>query len=104
MPEGKRLYYFTSAKYALLNIEQSHIKISDLNRVNDPYEFLAVKLNQRSRHNLLTKVISHLGKQFGIVCFSKCYNNPLSWGHYSDACKGICLGFDISYDSNKDFD
>ena len=40
MSEAKRLYYFASSKDALLDIKEAHIKISNLNEVNDPYELL----------------------------------------------------------------
>ena len=33
--------------------------------------------------------------------FSKHYNNPMLWGHYSERLSGICLEFDVEYDKDK---
>lgn len=34
--------------------------------------------------------------QFGILCLSKSFNNPLMWGHYASDHKGIMFEFDFS--------
>lgn len=36
-----------------------------------------------------------MNKQFGMICFSKRWNNPLLWSHYADKHRGICLGFEV---------
>jgi hypothetical protein len=39
--------------------------------------------------------------QFGILCLSKSFNNPLMWGHYATDHKGIMFEFDFSTISDK---
>lgn len=39
--------------------------------------------------------------QFGILCLSKSFNNPLMWGHYASDHKGIMFEFDFSTISNQ---
>ncbi|HHP7423661.1 TPA: DUF2971 domain-containing protein [Enterobacter roggenkampii] len=39
--------------------------------------------------------------QFGILCLSKSFNNPLMWGHYASDHKGIMFEFDFSRVSHK---
>ena len=38
---------------------------------------------------------SEIAKNFGLICFSSDWQNPVHWGHYADNHKGICLGFDV---------
>ena len=34
-------------------------------------------------------------KARGLLCFSADWSNPVSWAHYSDKHRGVCLGFEI---------
>jgi hypothetical protein len=45
--------------------------------------------------NTVTKLESHL-KTFGIQCFSRNYDIPLSWSHYAQAHKGFCIEYSLS--------
>ena len=101
MLETKPLYYFTSAEHALQAVERCRIKISFLDKVNDPYEFLAVKSSNRGNQAVLAKIREKLGTIVGFICFSEQYNNTMLWGHYSEKLSGICLGFDVQYDKYK---
>ncbi|CUS37678.1 DUF2971 domain-containing protein [Candidatus Nitrospira nitrificans] len=33
--------------------------------------------------------------QYGVLCFSRTWRNPVLWSHYADKHRGICLGFDV---------
>jgi hypothetical protein len=33
---------------------------------------------------------------YGVLCFSKTWENPVIWSHYADRHRGIALGFDIN--------
>jgi hypothetical protein len=90
-----RVYYYTAQKYALLNIKNEHIKISLLDDLNDPFEFLGVDLTDKEFRKSFQAGRDEAAKSCGIISFSKDWHNPLMWGHYGDKHKGICLGFDI---------
>ncbi|MGI4756198.1 MAG: DUF2971 domain-containing protein [Janthinobacterium lividum] len=36
-----------------------------------------------------------MAAQYGLLCFSLGWQNPLQWSHYADRHRGIALGFDI---------
>ena len=95
MRETKRLFHFTSAEYALQNIERSRIKVSEFDKVNDPYEFLAAKFDNSSQQHMFRNVRHAIGQCVGFISFSEYFNNTMLWGQYSDKAQGICLGFDI---------
>lgn len=90
-----RVYYYTAEKYALSNIINARIKISLLDDLNDPFEFLGVDLSDRSFRKMFKSGRDEAAKIAGIISFSKDWNNPLLWSHYGDKHKGICLGFDV---------
>ena len=95
MTEAKKLYYFTSAKYALEAIKYRHLKIAELDKVNDPYETLAVAFDDRKEESDVLAARKGIASVWGVVCFSEIWNDPLLWGHYGDKGQGICLGFDV---------
>lgn len=90
-----RVYYYTSQEFAFSNIINERIKISLLDDLNDPFEFLGIDLSDEDFRRHFQTARDEAAKRFGIICFSKDWHNPLMWGHYGDKHKGICLGFDI---------
>lgn len=98
MPETKRLYNFTEAKYALQNIERHRLKCSDLGRVNDPYESFSVMFSNCQQEKSFSEVRKEFIEKTGAVSFSDTFRDPILWGHYADNCKGIALGFDVQCD------
>lgn len=90
-----RVYYFTDEEFALSNIINKRIKISLLDDLNDPYEFLGVDLSDREFRKAFKSSRDQAAKTAGVVCFSKSWKNPLMWGHYGNKHRGICLGFDV---------
>ena len=36
-----------------------------------------------------------LDEQFGVLCFTTGWTDPLMWSHYGDRHRGICLGFQV---------
>lgn len=93
----KRLYYFTSLKFGMSNVEKMRLKISRILELNDPFEFRSVKPppNIGAFIKNFENWIEELNNKTGIICFSKDYSNPLMWGHYADKATGIVLGFDV---------
>lgn len=90
-----RLYYFTKAEHALSNIEKRRIKISRLDQLNDPFEWMAPYLPLKGDRLALRRTKQEMSKNSGLICFSKDWTDPVQWSHYADHHKGMCLGFDI---------
>jgi hypothetical protein len=36
-----------------------------------------------------------MAQQYGLLCFSLDWHNPLLWSHYADRHRGLALGFDV---------
>lgn len=90
-----RVYYLTSAEYAISNLALKRIKVSRYQDLNDPFELLAADLSDKTVRGQLRKIKKKIEDEQGIICFSTTWNNPLLWGHYADKHRGIALGFDI---------
>jgi hypothetical protein len=93
-----RVYHFTSAKYALEDIQLQRLKISRFNELNDPFELLAADLLDKRHRVAFAKFKKQVNEKAGIVCFSGTWGSPLLWGHYADKHKGMALGFDVVED------
>jgi hypothetical protein len=93
-----RLYHFLSQKHALEALRNKRIKVSIINKLNDPFEFLPrfLNSNRETLEGLFREWKDKTAKTQGIICFSKRWINPLLWSHYADKHNGIALGFDIS--------
>jgi len=91
-----RLYHFLSAENALDDLKNKRVKISIIERLNDPFEFQAgfVKPNRTLRAQF-SQFKTNISKEFGIFCCSKNWHNPLLWSHYASKHTGIALGFDM---------
>jgi len=90
-----RVYYFTSAKYGLQNLERRRLKISDFSNVNDPFELLGIEMRDKEVRKAVNFEKSKISKKNGLLCFSEDKYNPVQWAHYAKNHKGVCLGFDI---------
>lgn len=88
-------YYFTGAKYGVDNLKNKRLKVSNLNNLNDPFEMLCVKTEFKDVKSKLTFAKSAVAQNFGILCFSGNWTNPVQWGHYAENHSGLCLVFDI---------
>jgi Protein of unknown function (DUF2971) len=87
-----RVYKFLSAKYALQDIKEHRIKLSEFGDMNDPFELLGLRLLDPEAESAFR---SHFEKDVGALCFSTNWSNTILWSHYADKHKGICLGLDI---------
>jgi hypothetical protein len=87
------VYYLTEERWALSNLEKGRIKVSRIDNLNDPYDFL---LNLMS-HNRIDpmEIRQHLNENYGMICFSECFHNPVYWSHYAGKHQGVCLKFEI---------
>lgn len=91
-----RAYHFINSEYGLHSLRDKRLKISEIDKLNDPFEFLAVNLQNEIFRNAMNKTKSQLANKYGILCFSQNWHSPLQWAHYADKHQGICLGFEIS--------
>ena len=90
-----RVYYFTNEEFGLSNIINERLKVSLLDDLNDPFEFLGIDISDKYFRKAFKAGRDQAAKTAGVICFCRDWNNPLMWGHYGDKHKGMCLGFDI---------
>ena len=90
-----RVYYLTGAQFALSNLALRRIKVSRFSDLNDPFELLAVDINNKEYRPAIRSTKEEINNSKGLVCFSRSWSNPLMWGHYGERHTGICLGFDV---------
>jgi hypothetical protein len=99
-----RVFHFLNAEFGLKDIRERRLKISRLNELNDPFEFLGVDLADRSSREGLIRTKLRISQKNGLICFSSKWSNPVLWGHYADRHRGLCLAFDVPDDSVKKVD
>jgi hypothetical protein len=93
-----RLYHYLSATHALSDIKNHRIKIAEISDLNDPFELMCFAQPNRTHRWLIGSTKTELGKDKGLICFSRTWRSPLMWSHYSDKHRGMCLGFDVRDD------
>lgn len=91
-----QLYYFTKAEHAISNVCLRRLKISTLNRLNDPFEWLGPACEKTEDRARLRGLKKEMGVRSGLICFSEDWTNPVQWSHYAEHHRGICLGFDVT--------
>ena len=90
-----RVYKFYPAKWGLEALLKRRLKVSPIDELNDPFEYLSLDLgdkNVRAWAKQFRKIVS---RDNGIISFSGNWHQPLMWAHYADSHKGIALGFEI---------
>jgi hypothetical protein len=90
-----RVYHFLPANHALDDIEKRRIKLSEIDKLNDPFELWCVAQEDRQVRTALRSFKEEMGRRFGLLCFSEHWHNPVLWSHYADYHRGICLGFEM---------
>jgi hypothetical protein len=90
-----RVYQFIDPEAGISVLQTKRLRISRLDRLNDPFEFLGANLSRREHRHALRAMKAELGKDRGVLCFSQSWHNPVLWGHYARKHQGICLGFDM---------
>ena len=91
-----RVYHFLNRKYGLENIAHRHMKVSLLDKVNDPFELLGVALADQKDRQIFHEWRATMALHFGMICFSRSWRNPVQWSHYADRHMGFCLGFEVN--------
>jgi len=97
-----RVYHFLSAEHGLDDLWKRRLKVSTFDKINDPFELNAIQFQLSRDQYLFQSLKENYLSKIGMICFSKCYDNPVQWSHYADRHRGICLGFDIEYNEEND--
>lgn len=95
-----RLYYYTSAENAIDDIKNEWIKISVLDAVNDPNEWVPNIETKNSSpisiEAIREKIMESFNIEWGFISFSKSWNIAPLWGMYADRFRGAVLEFEIA--------
>jgi hypothetical protein len=83
-------------KYGLQALRERRLKISSIDGLNDPFEFLAPDLSDRETRHAFTYHKNEFSRNKGILCFSRDWKNPVLWSHYAESHQGLCLGFSFT--------
>lgn len=94
-----RLYHFLSAKNALGDLANKRIRLSEIDKLNDPFELWCSSQEDRQIRRVLRRWKKAMALQYGMLCFSRNWTNPVLWSHYADSHRGICLGFEVDEES-----
>lgn len=89
------LYHFVNEKYGIENLTHRRIKISTLDRLNDPFEMRGFAITKASDRRAWDGWFKHMAGRYGILCFSEGWRNPVQWTHYADNHSGLCMAFEI---------
>ena len=90
-----RVYHFLSAKNALDDLTRRQIRLSKIHELNDPFELWCFAQDDRRIREALRRLKKKATQDYGMLCFSRRWHNPVLWSHYSDKHQGICLGFEV---------
>jgi hypothetical protein len=92
----QRLYYMTSLdtleRFILPDLR---IRLSTFDKVNDPFELLALTQSSRDGRRRFDWLYRHWVQILGFVSLSETWKNPLMWAHYAKNHTGVCLGIDV---------
>ena len=91
-----RAYHFVPANYGLDDLRHRRLKIAQLDDLNDPFELWAVAQPDRRLRKGIRDAKKEMARSFGMLCFSRTWQNPLLWSHYAARHQGVALGFDIA--------
>jgi hypothetical protein len=103
-PEFIRVYYLTSAEFAISNIALGRVKVSRFSDLNDPFELLSPNFKERHVRRVIRAFKQRTDGQTGLLCFSSNWTNPVLWSHYGARHSGICLGFNLQRSLAQEID
>lgn len=92
----QRVYHFVSLCHGLDDLRHRHLKIAHLDELNDPFELWAIAQPDQHLRQGIRATKQQMAVQYGLLCFSLDWQNPLLWSHYADRHRGLALGFDVN--------
>ncbi|WP_108814921.1 DUF2971 domain-containing protein [Loktanella sp. Alg231-35] len=93
-----RVYKFYPAKWGLEALSKRRLKVSPIDELNDPFEYLSLDLGDKSVRAWAKRFRETVSQDNGIISFSRNWFQPLMWAHYADSHKGLALGFEVPDD------
>lgn len=93
------IYHFLPSQYALEDLEKRRLKIALFDDMNDPFELLALELGDKTLRRPYREFVRNMARNYGVLCFSRRWCNPVLWSNYADKHRGICLGFEVPSNS-----
>jgi hypothetical protein len=108
---SKRVYKFLKPEDGIDDLKNRRLKVSTLDGLNDPFDLFSVDTTDPNIAFAVTAMVAEfkrgmknvpeLKHGMGLTSFSRNWDNLLLWSHYASGHTGLCLGFDISENSNK---
>lgn len=90
-----KLIHFLPEKWALEAIKKQRLKVSKYVDLNDPFELMAMSMENRDIRQAMRDTKENLNKALRIISCSKTWSSPLVWGHYADKHKGMGLVLEV---------
>lgn len=90
-----RVYKFIDQKWGLKSLAAETLKVSEFDKLNDPFELAAMSLETKEERDALRKSKSEYSKKYGVICFSSRWGNPVMWSHYAERHEGMVLEFEV---------
>lgn len=92
------VYHFISSEFALRALRDRRLKIARINELNDPLQLCAAGFSDGDTQTKLETFKNQANERYGVICFSKSYDDPVLWSHYTDGHRGVALVFEIPDD------
>jgi MoaA/NifB/PqqE/SkfB family radical SAM enzyme len=73
-----RLYHFTTAEHGLAAIRDQRLKIAEVGKLNDPFEFLGLELSDPFARKKTKEIKKAIDSEKGIVCLSKSWKRHIN--------------------------
>lgn len=89
------VYKFYPPEYGLQALEKLRLKVSPIDELNDPFEYLSLNMGDKSIRAWAKNFRNLVSENNGIISFSKNWHEPLMWAHYAKSHTGIALGFEV---------
>ena len=90
-----RVHHIINQAFGLEDLREKRLKVARISELNDPFEFAAVDLSDTEFRQAWELMKQSMSNDYGLLCFSRSWSNPVLWAHYADKHRGLCLGFDI---------
>lgn len=92
----RRAYHVVSLRNGFDDLRNRHLKIAQLDELNDPFELWAIARPDRRLRQALRGTKQEMAQRFGLLCFRLDWHNPLLWSHYADRHRGLALGYALN--------
>lgn len=79
------VYYLTLSEFALRLLRDRQLVIARINELNDPFQLCAADFSDSD----LKTFKNQPNECYGVICFSKSYQDPVLWSHYEIPSAGL---------------